>query len=79
MKIEIESAERIKNLIEDLEKIRIEKSVNYIDAILIYCEQNKIEEETLATYIKQNPSLKEKIKIDAENLNFLPKTQRLPI
>lgn len=53
--------------------------LNYIEAVIVYCEQNDIELETVSKLISK--PLKEKIKIDAQHMNFMKKTSRakLPI
>ena len=48
--------------------------MNYIDAIVEYCEVNNIEVDTVGKMISK--PLKEKIKYDAMELNFLKKTTR---
>ena len=53
--------------------------VDYIDAVVFYCEQHGIEVETAAAIIKANPKFKLKVQSSAEELNFLPKRARLPI
>ena len=47
---------------------------NYIDAILTFCEENKIEMESVSKLISK--PLKEKLKCDAQQLNFMKKTSR---
>jgi hypothetical protein len=56
-----------------------ETRLTYIDAIVHYCEQRELEVEVAAKMI--TGSLKSKIKIEAENLHFLPKsnTAKLPL
>lgn len=63
----------------EIEKIVSEQNCNYIDAIVLYCEENKIEIETVSKLISK--PLKEKLKWDATRLNFMKKTSRakLPI
>jgi len=63
-------------IIEDIVK---KKRVSYMEAVLKYCEENEIDTGTVSSLI--NKSLKEKIQIEAENLNFLEKsnTSKLPI
>ena len=51
--------------------------LSYMDAILHYCDQNGMEPETAGGLI--NGKLKQKIREEAEELNFLPKTARLPV
>ncbi len=48
--------------------------MNYIDAIVFYCEQNNIEVDSVSKLISK--PLKEKLKCDAINLNFLKRTSR---
>ncbi len=54
-------------------------SISYIEAAIDYCEKNNLEVEFIGELILQNPNLKAKIQDEAENLNFLKKTDRLPI
>jgi hypothetical protein len=49
-------------------------NMNYIDAIVFFCEQNNIDLESVPKLISK--PLKEKIKCDAMELNFLKKTSR---
>jgi len=50
-----------------------------MDAILWYCEENKIEVETVGRLISK--ALKEKIQVECSNANLLklPETGKLPI
>jgi len=49
-------------------------NMNYIDAIIYFCGQNNIDLESVPKLISK--PLKEKIKCDAMQLNFLKKTSR---
>ena len=55
------------------------KEMNYIDAIVFFCDQNNIDVEAVPKLISK--PLKEKIKCDAQELNFMKKTSRakLPV
>ena len=55
------------------------KDMNYIDAIVHFCEQNNIDIESVPKLISK--PLKEKIKCDAQELNFMKRTSRakLPV
>ena len=55
------------------------KNMNYIDAIVHFCDQNSIDLESVPKLIPK--PLKEKIKYEAQELNFLKRTSRakLPI
>ena len=60
---------------QDIETIvKNEDNMSYIDAIIFYCEKNKIELESVPKLIPK--PLKEKIKYEAMELNFLKKTSR---
>jgi len=48
--------------------------MNYIDAIIHFCEQNSIELESVPKLISK--PLKEKIKYEATELNFLKRSSR---
>jgi uncharacterized protein YeaC (DUF1315 family) len=62
----------------EIESLVKEKRVEYIDAVMLYCEQHNIEVETAAELIKQNVVLKAKVQVEAENLNMVKRTARLP-
>jgi hypothetical protein len=63
---------KFSELIEDL--VKVNKDMNYIDAIVYYCDQNSIEVDSIGKLISK--PLKEKLKCDAINLNFLKRTSR---
>ena len=60
-----------------IEDIVADTSMSYMDAVLYYCESNNMEPETAGSLI--NGNLKQKIRDEAERLNFIPNTARLPI
>jgi len=59
---------------EEVEKIAKVNNFNYIDAIVTFCEENKIEVDAVSKLISK--PLKEKLKYDAQQLNFMKKTSR---
>jgi len=59
---------------QEVEKVAFENEMNYIDAIVFYCEKNEIEIESVPKLISK--PLKEKLKYDAQKLNFMKKTSR---
>ena len=63
----------------EIEKIVASDELNYIDAILHYCEKNSLEVESITKLISK--PLKERLKWDATRLNFMKRTTRakLPI
>ena len=62
-------------LSQEVEKIVLNnKEMNYIDAVIHYCDINEIELETVPKLISK--PLKEKLKYDAQKLNFIKRTTR---
>lgn len=64
---------------EHIEAVVKEKRLDYIDAVVYYCEKNSIDIETAADLIKSNSKLKVKVRLSAEDNNYFPKTATLPI
>ena len=60
-----------------IEEMVQEKYLTYMDACLAYCKDKNVEPESLGRLV--NKSLKQKIQVEAENLNFLPKSSTLPV
>ena len=58
----------------EIEKIVANEDLNYIDAIVHYCESNSLEVESVTKLISK--PLKERLKWDAIRLNFMKKTSR---
>ena len=67
------------NFVDDIEKLCHLKNMEYIDAVVHWCELNKVEVEYMANLIKKDPTMKAKIQVEAENLNILKRGARLPI
>lgn len=61
-------AQEIENIVQ------VNKEMNYIDAIIYFCEKNNIDLESVPKLISK--PLKEKLKYDAMELNFLKRTSR---
>ena len=60
---------------QEIEKlVQVNKDMNYIDAIVHFCEQNSIDVESVPKLISK--PLKEKLKHEAQQLNFMKKTSR---
>ena len=64
----------IENIVKDSNQ-----TLNYIDAIVDFCESKDLEVESVVKLLA--PSLKQKIKAEATRLNYIKKTTRgvLPI
>lgn len=57
--------------VSDIEKLCREKKIEYIDAIIMWCDKNNLEVETAAYWIKKDPTMRSKVQVEAENLNIL--------
>ena len=68
------TSQKFSLLIEETVK---EKKLSYMDAIVWWCEKNEMEIEVAAKLC--NGVIKEKLRYEAEELNYLQKSARLPI
>jgi hypothetical protein len=59
---------------KEIESLVQSEEMSYIDAIIHFCEKNNIELESVPKLISK--PLKEKIKYEAMELNFLKRTSR---
>ncbi len=60
---------------QEIETLVLEnRDMNYIDAIVHFCDKNSLDVESVPKLISK--PLKEKIKCDALELNFMKKTSR---
>ena len=62
---------------ENIEELVQRTKMTYIDAIMFYCEENKLEPETAGKMV--GGKLKQHVQDEAENLHLIPKTSKLPI
>ena len=62
---------------ENIEKLVQKTNMSYIDAIMFYCEENKLEPETAGKMV--GGKLKQHIQEEAESLNLIQRTSKLPI
>lgn len=67
------------SVLREIELIVVSKQVSYIDAAIHYCETTGVEPDTVGEIIRSSSIFKQKIQVEAEDLNFLPKTVRLPV
>ena len=67
------------NFVEQIEVLCRSKNMEYVDAVVHWCEVNKLEVEYAASIIKKDPVIKAKIQVEAENMNILKRGARLPI
>lgn len=64
---------------QEVEELVWDLDISYIDAVIVYCEKRGLETETVSSLILKNPNLKSKIAMEAEDLNLIEKSARLPI
>ena len=62
---------------ENIEKLVQSTKMTYIDAVLHYCEENKLEPESAGKMI--NGKLLQNIQEEAENLHLIAPVAKLPI
>jgi hypothetical protein len=79
MEEQINQLINVQDFLQKIEQIAVEKRLDYMDAVLWYCSNSGLEIETAAELIRKNAKMKARIKNDAENSGYLPKTAKLPI
>ena len=60
-----------------LEEMVATKKITYIEAIVEYAQNIDVEIESIAKML--NKSIKDKIEVEAQSLNMLKKTAKLPL
>ena len=55
----------------EVEEIVWDLDVNYVDALVIYCDRKGIEIESVAAMVQSDKTLMGKLKTDAESLRYL--------
>ncbi len=55
----------------------LKRKMTYMDAILQVCDDNKIEPEDVRKFVSK--VVKEKLEAEASALNYLPRTNSLPL
>lgn len=66
------------SFLKEIDRI-VDSGTDYMDAVIEYCNKNGIEIETAASIIKRSDNAKTKLQVEAEKLNLIPKTSKLPI
>jgi uncharacterized protein YPO0396 len=69
----------LQNQIEQFINSNTMHGLTCMDSIIEFCSFNNIDVETAAAAILSNQNLVERLRIEAESLNFLEKQARLPI
>lgn len=65
--------------VSEIEELCISKGIEYIDAVVMWCDKNNLEVETAAYWIKRDSTMKARIQAEAEELNVLKRGARLPV
>ncbi len=60
-----------------IERVVQEKRMTHMDAVLEYCKENYLDPQDISKLI--NKSLRDKIKVNATELNYFPKQATLDI
>lgn len=76
---QIDALINVQDFLQKIELIVAEKKIEYLDAVLYYCEQTGLEIETAAELVKKNAKMKAKVRQDAESAGYFPKSAKLPI
>ena len=69
--------EKQRDLCRQIEKYVEQWNVSYIDATVAICESNEIPVESVSKILSK--PIIEKIQEEGQDLNFLPKSSKLPI
>jgi hypothetical protein len=67
------------HVLEQIEELVWKHDISYMDAIVLYSEENNVDIESLGKLVKSNENLKGAIQLEAESLNYLPKSNSLPV
>ena len=69
---------KTQHILKEIEQY-VNSDVTVIDALVFYAEKHDIEVELLGEIVKRSPVLRARVQQDAEHLNLMEKTARLPI
>ncbi|MBT4660269.1 MAG: hypothetical protein HOC18_00015 [Candidatus Marinimicrobia bacterium] len=61
----------------NIEELAQRTKMTYIDAVIHYCEENKLEVQAAGQMV--GGKLKQRIQEEAEDLNLIERTSKLPI
>lgn len=69
----------LKDFQREVEQLAFEKRIDFMEAVLLYCEQTGMEVESAGQLIRTSAKMKARIQDEAEALNYFPKTSKLPL
>jgi phosphopantetheine adenylyltransferase len=79
MDVQITTIKSLKDFQREIEQLAFEKRIDFMEAVILYCEQTGMEIESAGSLIKTSAKMKARIQDEAEALNYFPKTTKLPI
>lgn len=71
--------EKVKNFSSEIYTMIKEHDMDFIDAVVHWCDVNRVDVEFAASLVRTDPNILHEIQLDAEALNYLKRTARLPI
>ena len=74
----MEEAMKADQILLEIQKY-VNDEVSHIDALVHYAEVNNIEIDLIGEIIRRSPVLKSKVRDDAERLNMVERSSKLPI
>lgn len=77
--IDFSPVKTLKDFQREIDQLAFEKRIDFMDAVILYCELTGMEIEVAGSLIKSSAKMKARIQDEAEALNFFPKTAKLPI
>lgn len=77
--IEIKSITTLSKFTEDIQHLVKQSRITHLDAIVAWCEKHEVEIEQVIPLIKKSQVIKAKLEEEAEQLNLLEKSAKLPI
>ena len=79
MSLKVNSLKTVAEFTAAVDNIVKSSGSDYIDAVVQYCDENEIDIEVAASIIKSSSRLKSNIRLEAENVNMVSKSRRLPV
>ena len=76
---EVNELINVQDFLQKIDDLVVEKKIEYLEAVLYYCEHTGLEIETAAQLIRRNAKMKARVRNDAESAGYFPKTAKLPI
>lgn len=67
------------DLAKEIERLTKGGKTDIIDAVCHWCSENNVDVETAAALIRKDAVLRAKIQVEAENLNIIKSSAKLPL